>query len=228
MARARREDRRVRKTRALLRESLASLVHEKDYDAISVTEILERANVGRSTFYTHFAGKDDLLVSGMHDMLRSVSTKPLPPSAKPHERRIGFSLPILEHVVEQRSAAGGGNESPRPGGPARAPAARTHRADRRRRDARASAPRQGAGRPLARRACALRGLDLRPCAELVAREPERNVAQGSRRHFPSARPAHAGAGRARIGAWRRVERTSHLRTHLVKRFPDTLERLAAI
>lgn len=70
-----------------------------------MTEILERADVGRSTFYTHFAGKDELLASGMREMLRAVSARPLPPAAKPHERLIGFSLPILEHVAEQRSAA---------------------------------------------------------------------------------------------------------------------------
>lgn len=99
------KDRRIQKTHALLREALASLIHEKDYDDISVTEILDRANVGRSTFYTHFAGKDELLVSGMLDMLRSLSRRPLPPLAKRHERIIGFSLPIFEHVVEQRREA---------------------------------------------------------------------------------------------------------------------------
>lgn len=97
------KDRRIQKTHALLREALASLIHEKDYDVISVTEILDRANVGRSTFYMHFAGKDELLVSGMLEMLRSLSSKPLQHSANRHERIIRFSLPIFEHVVERRS-----------------------------------------------------------------------------------------------------------------------------
>jgi AcrR family transcriptional regulator len=99
------KDRRIQKTHALLREALASLIHEKDYDAISVTEILGRANVGRSTFYTHFACKDELLVSGMLDMVSSLSSQPLPPLAKRYERIICFSLPIFEHVVAQRSNA---------------------------------------------------------------------------------------------------------------------------
>ena len=99
------KDRRIQKTHALLREALASLIHEKDYDAISVTEILERANVGRSTFYTHFAGKDELLVSGMLDMMSSLSSQPLPPLAKRYERIICFSLRIFEHVVVQRGKA---------------------------------------------------------------------------------------------------------------------------
>jgi AcrR family transcriptional regulator len=63
------KDRRIQKTRTLLHEALESLIREKPYDAIVVKEILDRANVGRSTFYTHFRDKDDLLVSGIHDML---------------------------------------------------------------------------------------------------------------------------------------------------------------
>jgi AcrR family transcriptional regulator len=87
-----------------LHEALASLIHEKDYDAIVVKEILNRANVGRSTFYTHFRDKDDLLASGMHDMLASVqSTKPS--SARRYEEIIRFSLPIFEHIDELRHRA---------------------------------------------------------------------------------------------------------------------------
>ena len=66
------KDRRIQKTKSLLHEALGSLIREKPYDAIVVQEILDRANVGRSTFYMHFSDKDDLLVSGIHDMLRSV------------------------------------------------------------------------------------------------------------------------------------------------------------
>jgi AcrR family transcriptional regulator len=90
-------DRRIQKTQNLLRESLVSLIHEKDYDSIAVKEILDRANVGRSTFYMHFRDKDELLVSGIHDMLRSVQSTKLPSSAKRYERIIWFSLPIFEY-----------------------------------------------------------------------------------------------------------------------------------
>lgn len=66
------EDRRIQKTLKLLREALVSLIAEKPYDSIVVKEILDRANVGRSTFYTHFRDKDELLSSGIHDMLGPV------------------------------------------------------------------------------------------------------------------------------------------------------------
>ncbi len=95
------KDRRVQKTQTLLREALASLIREKNYDSIVVKEILDRANVGRSTFYTHFRDKDELLVSSINDMFRSVPTR-LPLSAKNYEKIIWFSLPIFEYHDQHR------------------------------------------------------------------------------------------------------------------------------
>ena len=100
------KDRRIQKTQKLLHEALFSLIHEKNYDSIVVKEILDRANIGRSTFYTHFGDKDALLVSGMHDMLHSVKPAMLPSSAKRYERILWFSLPIFEHIQQQRHASG--------------------------------------------------------------------------------------------------------------------------
>lgn len=97
------KDRRIQKTEALLREALAALVREKPYDDIVVKEILHRANVGRSTFYTHFRDKDELLLSGIHDMLRAagpVSGERVP--TKPCDGLLWFSLPIFEHIDKHR------------------------------------------------------------------------------------------------------------------------------
>ncbi len=56
-------DRRVQKTRKLLQDALIELVAEKGYESVSIREILDKANVGRSTFYAHFQDKDQLLQS---------------------------------------------------------------------------------------------------------------------------------------------------------------------
>lgn len=56
-------DRRVRRTRQLLREALMELTLEHGYDRVTVQDILDRADVGRSTFYAHYRDKDDLLVT---------------------------------------------------------------------------------------------------------------------------------------------------------------------
>jgi AcrR family transcriptional regulator len=103
------KDRRVQKTRALLLEALGSLIHEKPYDAIVVKEILDRANVGRSTFYTHFRDKDELLVTGIHDLLRPA---PAASSASRSECVVRFALPIFEHIDQQRRTAGNGRGVP--------------------------------------------------------------------------------------------------------------------
>nr|HEX4315854.1 TetR/AcrR family transcriptional regulator [Kofleriaceae bacterium] len=56
-------DRRVRRTRRLLQEALRSLVLEKGYDAVTIQDILDRADVARATLYAHFRDKDDLMMS---------------------------------------------------------------------------------------------------------------------------------------------------------------------
>jgi AcrR family transcriptional regulator len=90
-------DRRVQKTQNLLRGALVSLIAEKPYDSIVVKEILDRANVGRSTFYMHFGDKDDLLVSGIHEMLGMLPQTPRLSAGKGLDRILWFSLPVFEY-----------------------------------------------------------------------------------------------------------------------------------
>lgn len=99
------EDRRIQKTLSLLREALVSLIAEKPYDSIVVKEILDRANVGRSTFYTHFRDKDDLLLSGIHDMLGEVPS-PTRTRGRSLDQILWFSLPIFEHHYRHAHAWG--------------------------------------------------------------------------------------------------------------------------
>jgi len=56
-------DPRVRRTRKLLQEALRDLMHEKDFAAISVQDVTERATVNRATFYAHYPDKLALLTS---------------------------------------------------------------------------------------------------------------------------------------------------------------------
>jgi AcrR family transcriptional regulator len=102
MVEERAKDRRIQRTRSLLHDALGSLIHEKPYDEIVVREILNRANVGRSTFYAHFSDKDELLASSIHDLLRSVYIKNSTAPEERCERLISFSLPLFEHIHRHR------------------------------------------------------------------------------------------------------------------------------
>ncbi len=62
-------DRRVVRTRQLLRDALMDLILEKGYDAVTVQDITDRANLGRATFYVHYPqGKEQLLLSNLEEI----------------------------------------------------------------------------------------------------------------------------------------------------------------
>ena len=66
-------DARVRKTRDALGDAIVALMQERPFDAITVQDVLDRAKVGRSTFYTHFSDKDDLLMSDADEFFEGMS-----------------------------------------------------------------------------------------------------------------------------------------------------------
>lgn len=92
-------DRRVARTRAALHQALISLILEKGYGAITVEEICEAANVGRSTFYLHFTSKDDLKQSGLSHLRRQlVEAAARAATGDQGTGRLGFSLAMFEHA----------------------------------------------------------------------------------------------------------------------------------
>ena len=66
-------DPRTRRTRDRLGDALVELVQEKAFDAITVQEVLDRAGVGRSTFYAHYRDKDDLFLSDLDEFLDAMA-----------------------------------------------------------------------------------------------------------------------------------------------------------
>jgi len=58
-------DRRTERTRTALLRAFVDLVLEHGYDSVTVEGVAERANVGRSTFYVHYKGKEDILRKSM-------------------------------------------------------------------------------------------------------------------------------------------------------------------
>jgi AcrR family transcriptional regulator len=62
----------VRRTRRSLVEALVALVRQKSYNAITVQDLLDHADVGRSTFYAHYRGKDDLLLKSFERLVTTL------------------------------------------------------------------------------------------------------------------------------------------------------------
>lgn len=99
------EDRGVRRTRRLLHEALRSLIVEKGYDHVTVQDVIDRADVGRATFYAHFRDKDDLLMSGFEEMRKSLR-RHLVTSPRAHEKPLGeglgFARALFDHAQGHR------------------------------------------------------------------------------------------------------------------------------
>src|SRR6185503_10543800 len=66
-------DARVRRTRDALGDALVALMQEKAFDTITVQDVLDRAHVSRSTFYSHYSDKDDLLMSDAEEFFERLA-----------------------------------------------------------------------------------------------------------------------------------------------------------
>ena len=100
-------DRRQQKTRDAIFRAFGSLLEKKRFENITVQEIIDEANIGRSTFYAHFETKDELLRSMCTDIFHHVFTEELPQEhdhdysagSKSLELKLGH---VLYHLRENR------------------------------------------------------------------------------------------------------------------------------
>lgn len=103
---ARKDDRRVQRTQQLLRAALLSLIEEKGFEEVTVQDIIDRANVGRATFYAHFDNKEDLWVSGLDGLraaLKQLQRQQHLRKASSDERLFAFSHEMFAHIAEYRN-----------------------------------------------------------------------------------------------------------------------------
>jgi AcrR family transcriptional regulator len=93
-------DERIRRTHERLGGALVELIQEKPIDDVTVQEVLDRASVGRSTFYLHFRDKNDLLLSQLEKFLEIMSTALS--IRKEESRRVVPVAEMFEHIGSQK------------------------------------------------------------------------------------------------------------------------------
>lgn len=99
-----RQDRRIQRTQQLLEAALLSLIKEKDFDAISVQEIIDLANVSQATFYAlrQQGGFVREWFRGLLAALRERQREARSRGSGPDEQLLGFSRHLLAHADEHR------------------------------------------------------------------------------------------------------------------------------
>jgi AcrR family transcriptional regulator len=101
-------DRRSVRTRNALRRALMELLAERGWDEIAVQDLCERADVGRSTFYSHYPNKDALLKRGLEGLQAELQrqARAMDHIARPNggpAEGFGFAPGLIEHAMEQRA-----------------------------------------------------------------------------------------------------------------------------
>lgn len=94
-------DRRVLRSRYRLGEAMIKLIQEKPFDEITVQEVLDRAGVSRTTFYTHYRDKDDLFMSDLDEFLEGAAA--MLSRGKDPSERVAPVHEFFAHVAEGRN-----------------------------------------------------------------------------------------------------------------------------
>ncbi|MEO6096991.1 MAG: TetR/AcrR family transcriptional regulator, partial [Fibrobacteria bacterium] len=93
-------DRRIQKTKKILSEALIALILEKGYEKVTIKDIIDKANVGRSTFYSHYESKDQLLLAGPQNLgVRIFGDGGPNPMGAGKNQALDF-LPLFRHAAE--------------------------------------------------------------------------------------------------------------------------------
>lgn len=94
------DDRRVLRTRRLLKQALIELTAEKTYEEITIRDITDQADIGYATFFRHYDGKDDLMLEIFTETIEEIESLPAEHGERYFERE-GYLL--FAHVSENQS-----------------------------------------------------------------------------------------------------------------------------
>ena len=92
-------DRRAARTRGLLLDALRNLMLERGFERLTTQNIIDRAGIGRATFYAHFQNKEELLVASVGRLCEWLEAM----RGRYPEQPFAFMLPFFDHIVSHRA-----------------------------------------------------------------------------------------------------------------------------
>ena len=95
-------DRRIQRTRYMLNAALFALIVERGYDAITVQDITERANVGRATFYLHYKDREELLAASLKQLVNEL-THYVESNAGSTATYKTLSVRVFQHIAQRHN-----------------------------------------------------------------------------------------------------------------------------
>ena len=94
-------DRRKKYTQMVLKTSLMKLLKEKQISSITIKEICERADINRSTFYSHYSNQYDLLYSVEEEFIEDMVATLSQYNFSKEEEALQMTVKILEYIAEK-------------------------------------------------------------------------------------------------------------------------------
>ena len=92
-------DRRAARSRDLLLDALPGLMAERGFERLTTQNIIDRAGVGRATFYAHFDNKEELLAASIGRLRAWLETMRRPAPGQP----FAFMPPLFDHLDSHRA-----------------------------------------------------------------------------------------------------------------------------
>ena len=99
-------DPRIRRTRDALGDALVALMQERPFESLTVQDVLDRAGVGRSTFYVHYRDKDDLFASDVDEFWAGMANAKVQPPRIAPVRELLQHAAGMSHFIDALRSAG--------------------------------------------------------------------------------------------------------------------------